>query len=297
MPLLAYVLLLLTTLFWGANVVAGKLSLGHISPMFLTTIRWAIALVVLSLIGWPRLRADWYVVRRNAIYLGSLGAVGFAVFNIAVYSAVRFTSGINVSVEQGAVPMLIFLANFLVFRLHITWPQVLGLVLSSAGILLVASHGDPGRILALEFNIGDAIMVAAGAAYARYAVALRNKPTMHWQSLMIAMSAGALLASIPFTAAEIAMGAVVYPDSVGWAVIFFTAIFPSVIAQAFFVKGVELIGANRAGLFINLVPIFGTLLSVLVVNESLRPYHGLAMTLVFGGIWLAETKAAVRKTA
>lgn len=193
--------------------------------------------------------------------------------------------------------MLIFLANFLVFGLSITRPQILGLVASSAGILLVASHGEPARILALEFNVGDAIQIAGGVAYAGYAVALRKKPALHWESLMIAMSAGALLASIPFTIAEIALGAVVYPDLTGWGVIFFTAIFPSVIAQAFFVKGVELIGANRAGLFINLVPIFGTLLSVLIVGESLRPYHGIAMALVFGGIWLAETKGEVGKTA
>lgn len=297
MPVLAYVLLLLTTFFWGANVVAGKISVGHISPMFLTTVRWTVALVVLCAIGWPRLRTDWPIIRRNAVYLMALGAVGFTVFNIAVYSAVRYTSGINVSVEQGGVPMLIFLANFLVFRLYISWPQIVGLMLSTGGILLVASHGDPRQLLELRLNVGDAIMIAGGIAYAGYAVALRKKPAIHWTSLMIAMSTGALLASLPFTAAEIAVGATVYPDLIGWGVILFTAIFPSVIAQAMFVKGVELIGANRAGLFINLVPVFGTLLSVLIVHEALQAYHGVAMAMVFGGIWLAETKGRVEKVA
>jgi len=296
-PTLAYGMLLLSTFLWGANVVAGKLSLGHVSPMFLTTARWTVAIAALSLVGWPQLQADWSTVRRNSVYLIALGAAGFALFNIAVYSAVRFTSGINVSVEQGAIPMLIFLANFLVFGVSIAWLQILGLVVSSAGILLVASHGDLARIFALEFNIGDAIQIAGGVAYAGYAVALRRKPALHWKSQMIAMSAGAVLASMPFTVAEIALGAVTYPDLTGWGVILFTAIFPSVMAQALFVKGVELIGANRAGLFINLVPIFGTLLSVMVIGESLRPYHGVAMALVFGGIWLAETKDAVGKAA
>jgi len=293
MPVLAYVLLLSTSLFWGANVIAGKMSLGHVSPMLLTTARWAIALAALSLIGHSKLRADWPVVRRHIPYLISLGAIGFAAFNIAVYSAVAFTSAVNVSVEQGAVPMLIFLANLLFFGLRITWHQALGLISSSLGVALVASHGELSRILALDVNVGDAIMVGAAVAYAGYAVALRNKPTMAWQSLMIAMSAGALVASIPFTVAEIALGRVLYPDHTGWAVILFTAIFPSVLAQAFFVRGVELIGANRAGLFINLVPVFGTLLSVAIIGEQVHAYHGVAMSLVLGGIWLAEQKRRV----
>src|SRR3569623_1485569 len=152
LPALAYPLLLLTMLLWGANVVAGKMSVGHISPMLLTTARWAVALTTLWLIGRPQLRADWPAVRRNAVYLGLRGAVGFTLFNIAVYTAVRFTSGINVSVEQGAVPMLIFLINFLVFGLRITWPQAMGLAVSAGGILVVASHGELSQLLALQFN-------------------------------------------------------------------------------------------------------------------------------------------------
>jgi drug/metabolite transporter (DMT)-like permease len=85
-----------------------------------------------------------------------------------------------------------------------------------------------------------------------------------------------------------AIGGAVYADLMGWAVVLFTAVFPSVIAQAMFVNGVELVGANRAGLFINLVAIFGTLLCVLIIGETLQPYHGIAMAMVFGGIWLAE---------
>jgi drug/metabolite transporter (DMT)-like permease len=285
----AYLLLLLTMFFWGSNVVVAKLAIGHVSPMFLTSLRWALALVLLSVIGWRELRADWPVVRRNALFLLILGAVGFAVFNNAVYSAVTFTSGINVSVEQGAVPVFIFTANFLVFRLKMTTQQILGLVLSLAGVILVSSHGAPIRILSMEMNIGDAIMIAACVAYAGYAVALRRKPTIDWRSHMIAMSAGAVVGSLPFAAAEFAYGSFLPPDRQGWMVVLITTVFPSILAQMFFVKGVELIGANRAGLFINLVPIFGMVLSILVVGESLQPYHAVAVLLVLGGIWLAET--------
>ena len=234
-------------------------------------------------------------MRRNALYLISLGAAGFTIFNIALYSAVVYTTAINVSIEQAGMPMLIFLVNFLLFRLRVTWAQILGFTLSIAGVALTASHGDPARLLALDVNVGDAIMIIAVIAYSGYTVALRYKPDIHWQSLMIAMTAGAFVTSLPFAAAEAATGSAILPDARGWGLIFYTTIFPSILAQIFFVRGVVLIGANRAGLFINLVPIFGTLLSVIVIGEAFHAYHAVAMAMVLGGIWLAETSG--RKAA
>jgi drug/metabolite transporter (DMT)-like permease len=285
----AYPLLLLTMLFWGGNAVAGKLAVGHVSPMLLTTARWGFALIVLCSIGWPRLAADWPKVRRNAFYLTALGAVGFSIFNIALYSAVIYTTAINVSIEQAAIPMLIFAANFLLFRLRVTWAQILGFALSLAGIALTAGHGDLTRLLTLDVNLGDALMLVGLVAYAGYTVALRVKPDIHWQSLMIALTAGAFVASLPFLVAEYRAGAAILPDALGWGVIAYTVVFPSILAQIFYIRGVELIGANRAGLFINLVPILGTLLSIVLLGEAFYAYHAVAMAMVLGGIWLAET--------
>lgn len=287
----AYPLLLLTTLFWGGNAVAGKMAVGHVSPMLLTTARWGFALVILCLIGWSRLASDWPTVRRNAPYLVVLGAFGFTVFNVALYSAVVYTSAINVSIEQAGIPMVILIANFLLFRLRATWVQIAGFVISIAGVALTASHGDPSRLLALDLNFGDVLMLLAVVAYAGYTVALRFKPDIHWQSLMIAMTAGAFITSLPFAAAELATGAAILPDARGWSVIVYTTIFPSILAQIFYVRGVELIGANRAGLFVNLVPVFGTLMSVVLLGEDFYLYHAVALVLVLGGIWLAETSS------
>ena len=91
----AYLLLILTTLFWGGNAIAGKLALGHVSPMTLTALRWFFAFLLLLAVGWPRLRADWQAVRAHLPLLVVLGALGFAVFNIAMYCALVFTTAIN----------------------------------------------------------------------------------------------------------------------------------------------------------------------------------------------------------
>lgn len=284
----AYAFLLSTMLFWGGNAIAGKLAVGHVSPMLLTMARWGFAFVILLAIGWPRLKADWHVARKHILMLSGLGMVGFTVFNITLYCALLYTSAINVSIEQAGMPMLIFLANFLLFRQHVTGAQIAGVVISVAGIALTASHGNPMRLIALDVNFGDALMLLAAVLYSAYTVALRFKPQLHWQSLMIMLTGSAFFTSIPFVAGEFAYGAGIVPDTQGWMVIVYTVIFPSILGQMFYIKGVELIGANRAGLFINLVPIFGTLLSILLLGESFHVYHAAALLMVLGGIWMAE---------
>ena len=290
----AYLLLILTTLFWGGNAIAGKLAVGHISPMLLTTLRWALAVLVITAIGLPQLRRDWSVVKRNLPLLFLLGTAGFTMFNAAMYSALTFTTAINVSIEQAGMPMFIFLANFLLYRMGVSPGQIVGFTLSLVGVALTASHGDLTRLAELDVNFGDALMLAAIVLYGGYTVALRYKPAIHWKSLMLVMCFAAFLSSIPFAAWEITTERVTWPDTRGWMIVVYTAILPSIASQAFYMRGVELIGANRAGLFINLVPIFGTLLSILILGEAFHLYHAIALVMVLGGIWLAEQSGRKR---
>lgn len=284
----AYVLLLLTTLLWGGNAVAGKLAVGHVSPMTLVFFRWAMAVVILLPIGGRAFVEDWPVIRRHLLLLLILGACGFSLFNVIFYAALNYTTAINVSIEQASMPILIIVANFLFFRLRIGWLQALGVLLTIVGVILTASHGDPTLLLKLNLNFGDAIMLIAVVLYSGYSVGLRLKPALQWQSLMLALSIAALLVSVPFFIWEVASGTAIFPDGQGWAITLYTALGASVISQVTYIRGIELIGANRAGLFINLVPIFGTLLSILILGEDFHLYHAIALALVFGGIWLAE---------
>ena len=284
----AYLLLLATTLFWGGNTIAGKLAVGHVSPMLLPTLRWAIAFCCLYALGQHRLAADWHLVRPRLLYLAMMGFFGFAAFNLAIYSALLFTSAVNASIEHAGIPMVIFGLNFLIFRQRVFAGQMIGFVLTLAGVVLTATHGDLRNLLRLDLNAGDALVLVAIIVYAGYTVALRFRPAVHWQSFMIVLSASACLTSIPFALVEYATGNAIWPDVLGWGCVLFTAIFPSLLSQVFYMRGVELIGANRASLFINLVPIFGTLLSILILGETLHLYHVVAIVLALGGIWLAE---------
>ena len=115
----AYLFLLITTLLWGGNSVAGKLAVDHISPMALVFLRWVLAVLIMLPIGWRTLREDWPVVRRHWLLLGGLGACGFTIFNVIFYIALNYTTAINVSIEQAAIPIVIIVANFVLFRLRI----------------------------------------------------------------------------------------------------------------------------------------------------------------------------------
>jgi len=291
-----YLILILTTLFWGGNVVAGKLAVGHIDAHSLMILRWtgALLLVVPFAIGpvkrdWPVIRARWW------LYL-FYGAVGYATFNVFVYVAAHYTTGVNTALEQATINIMVLLFNFVLFGTRVRVLQLAGVVLTIAGIALIATHGELSRIVRLDLNVGDLMVLFACLAYAVYSIALRWRPQTNWLSFLAATFVGAILASIAYQA-TIGDGLARLPanlgaiDAQGWMIVAYTVIFPSVLSQMLYVRGIELIGSNRASLFINLIPLFGTIGSIIVLGEVLQPFHFIAAVLIAAGIVLAEWSA------
>jgi len=285
----ATLLLTLTTLFWGGNAVAGKFAVGEVSPFILTAARWLLAAAILVVIARKHLRQDWAVIRSRLPYLFVLGACGFAMFNIMLYSSLNYTTAINVTIIQSAMPMMVFVLNFLVFRTSLHWAQVVGYTVTLVGVLLTASAGNITQLTELSLNKGDLLMLLATFVYAAYSVALRSRPNIHWLSFITTLVCAAAFTSVIAAFTEVANGTAIWPTSVtAWAVILYTTVFPSIVGQVFFARGVELFGSNRAGIFINLVPIFGSILAVLLLGEHFHFYHGCALALVIGGITIAQ---------
>lgn len=296
----SYLYLVIATLCWGGNAVAGKLAVGHISPMVLTFCRWTFAMMIVLSIALPQLRRDWPVVRRNLPLLFAYGAVGYTLFNALLYTALHYTTTINVAIAQAGIPMLIFVLNFVAFSTRVSATQMFGFSLTLIGVVVTAAHGDFTALLHVGLNFGDALMLGAVLAYAIYAVSLRWKPAIDWKSLMAIPAFAALATSIPLVLWEMETGDALWPDGQGWMISLYTGVFASLVAQILFILGVEGIGANRAGLFINLVPVFGTLLSIAIIGEDLQLYHIAALMLTLGGIAIAEVgrpKVAGEKVA
>ncbi|HEU0230632.1 MAG TPA: DMT family transporter [Burkholderiaceae bacterium] len=284
----AYVLLALTTLFWAGNSIAGKLAVGHVSPMILVTARWASVMAVLYVFGKRRIATDWPTIRPRLFHLLLLGALGFTVFSVALYYALVYTTAINASILQGGMPLFVFAASFVLFSSRIGVEQAVGFVLSFVGVVVIAMRGEWARLIGLDINFGDALMLVAIIAYGVYTAMLRSKPRVHWASLMFILCLGATLASLPMLVFEAARGQTIFPDMRGWGVILYIVIFPSLVGQVLYIQAVELIGANRAGLFINLLPVWGAFLAVAILGEQFHVYHAVALVMILVGIGLAE---------
>jgi len=284
----AYALLALTTLFWAGNSIAGKLAVGHVSPMIIVTLRWVSIAVALYIFSRDQIAADWAVARSRLAYLRRMGALGFTVFSVAVYYALIYTTAINASILQGAMPLFVFVASYVLFASRIVKAQAIGFLLSFLGVIVVATQGEFGNLMALNVNLGDALMLVAIIAYALYTGGLRSKPKLHWTSLMFMLCLAASLTSLPLLAFEMLQGATLFPDAQGWVIILYIVVFPTLLSQIFFIRAVELIGPNRAGLFINLLPVWGALLAITILGETFHLYHGAALLMILAGIGLAE---------
>ena len=289
-------LLTITAMLWAGNVVFGKAAVDHISPMVLTFMRWAIALAVIAVVGRHHIRKDWPVLKSRWRYLFVMGGFGYCVFNIMLYSALRYTSPVNATIEQSATPLFIFVLNFPIFRTLLTGLQAFGYALTVAGVVICATYGEPLKLFSAGtgvLNRGDVLVIVSALIYALYSVSLRARPDVHWISFLAALIAGSLVCSTVAVSYEIITDTAIWPTTlIGIGTAVYAGLFPSLLSQGFFMVGVAAIGANRAGLYVNIVPVFAALFAVLFLDEQLFAYHAIAFILVVGGVMLAQRTAA-----
>ena len=284
----AYLLLAFTALCWGANAVFGRLAVGEVSPMALVTLRWLGALGLLVVFAHAHLRRDWPAIRTRLPFVAVMGAVGFTVFNALFYLAAHWTTAVNIGIIQGSIPVFVLIGAFAAYRTRVTWLQVAGVLVTMLGVVIVASGGEPARLATFALNFGDVLMIAACVLYAGYTLGLSRRPPVSPLSLFTGIAAAAFLTSLPLALAEAALGRFQWPTPAGWIIVALVTLFPSFLAQISFIQGVTLIGPSRAGVFVNLVPVFASILALLVLKEPFEPFHAIALCLVLGGIWLSE---------
>ena len=176
-------------------------------------------------------------------------------------------------------------------RIKTTVRQLVGFAVSIIGVMLTVTGGNVLHILNSGLNFGDFLMLVAIIIYAGYSIGLKSKPELHWKSFFTVMVTAAFLTSVPFAVWEIQAGNAIYPFTMrGFLIVLYAAILPSIISQIFFLLAVGKLGANVSGLYINLVPIFGTFMAIVILGEPLRWHHAVALVLVVGGIVYAQTQ-------
>jgi drug/metabolite transporter (DMT)-like permease len=283
-----WLLIALACVFWAGNAVAARVAIGEISPMLLVSGRWGISCLILLAVGWRPFLRDWPALAPHWLRIGLMGCSGFTLFTVLFYVSAHYTTGVNLAIIQGVSPVFVLLGAWVTWRTNVTAVQAAGCALTLVGVALVATHGDLFALGQFDFRIGDLGVLAAAIIYSGYTLSLRNKPKSSAIGFFVAMMFAGLLSSLPFAAWEGLTGRMAWPSATGWMVLLYTAIFPSLLAQLFFIRAVELLGPGRATLFFNLTPVLGAIFSAAFLHEAFEPYHAAALAFVIGGVVIAE---------
>jgi drug/metabolite transporter (DMT)-like permease len=285
-----YLLLAIAGLCWSGNHIIGRAAAGHVPPFGLSTARWLIPALVLLPFARPHLVRDWPLIASHWRILLFLSATGGALFSALQYFGLQYTTALNVSVFNSLVPVLIVAAGALLFGDRISPLQGIGIATSLAGVIVIVTRLDLDALAALRFNAGDLIILFNMAAWAVYSVYLRQRPKIHWLSFVIVLALASSVMTLPLFAWEHASGFTFRPTLLTAGAVLYVAIFPSVIATIAWNHGVELIGANRAGPFLHLVPLYSAALAYSLLGEQLRTYHLLGFVLILSGVYFAARR-------
>jgi len=284
-------LVTLTCLFWGGNTIAAKIAVDDITPYQVTFGRWGLLSITLFLCYRRQIQAAWPILRPYRVYLFLMPAIGFVVFGFLFYEAGHRTTAINIGILQGSVPIFVLIGAFLLYRTRITWLQIAGVMVGFLGVVTVATGGLPGVMSEIQLNTGDLMMIGACLVWASYTIGLKKRPAIPGLILFAVFCIPAAFVSAPFAIFELASGHAPWPTLTGGGVLLYTTVFPSFLAQLFFLRGVDLMGPGRTGMFVNLTPIFAALLAVGILRETFHIYHAVALVLVLAGLWLSRDRS------
>ena len=283
-----YLLLSLTAFFWSLNWVVGRAIVGHVSPFALTFFRWAVAVAVMMPFAWPLIRAHWPMVRRSWKEIVWLGFWGTGLHNAFAYVGLQYTTATNGVMLNSAIPIMIIVLGWLIYRETITRVQALGVGVSLAGIATIVARGDPAVLAGLELNKGDLIVLAGMVFWAAYTVFLRLKPAGLPGLALLACCGmvGVMLLAPLFAFEMLYLGGRVELTPATLGAMLYLGIFPSFVGYVFWNRGVAEVGPNVAGIFVHLMPAFGAVLAWIFLDERIHPFHVAGIALILAGIAL-----------
>jgi len=286
-------LLTLPPLFWAGNAVAARMLVGDVPPVALSLARWVIAFALLLPFTWRAVLRHRAAFVRHWRILLAIGPLGVGAYNTLQYIALQTSTPMATSLIASSSPVFILALGAVVFGEKTRLPQWLGAALSVAGVVLVMARGDPANLAQLAFVPGDLIMLVANLTWTLYTWLLRrHRPDLPFAPLLLVQMAIGIAAIAPFAAAEAALS----PARIEWsgnavAAMVYMAVFPSLLAYWCWDVGIRRVGAVIPVYFANLTPVFAAVLSIWLLADAPRAYHGIALALIISGIHLASRPA------
>ncbi|RQW64335.1 DMT family transporter [Vibrio viridaestus] len=280
-----FFLLTLPPLFWAGNFIIGRSVRGEIPPLTLSFYRWIIALVILLPFAYRSIRRDAPVYWENRWLILLTSVTGISAFNSLIYYGLQFTSANNGIILNSFIPLLISLICWVVFHQKLGIKSWIGMGISFTGVITIVSHGQLATIYNMSFNHGDLIIFVAMVCWAIYTLGLKHLPkNVNRLGLTSVQMAIGMLILIPFYWTEVSLGEVPVWNTHSILSLAYIGVVPSVLAYLLYTTAVERMGPSKAGLSIHLLPVFGVILSMLFLGESLHWFQATGMVLIFIGI-------------
>lgn len=282
-----YLLLSLTALFWSGNMVVARGVTELVPPFALAFWRWTLALALVLPFALPHLRAQWPALRAAWRPVLVLGVLSVGCYNTFAYVGLQYTTATNANMLNSFIPVATIALGVAFFGKRLGGLEALGVALSLLGVLAIVAKGSPATLLSLELNAGDLWMLAAVLTWGVYTVGLRWRPQgVHPMLLLAAFIVVGVLALLPFYLLERAAGRLMVLSNDSALAFGYIALFPSFLGYIFYNAGVLAVGPSVGALFIHLMPVFGTILAAIFLDERPMGYHFAGIALVFAGIWL-----------
>ncbi len=289
---LAYILLILTTLFWSGNFIVGKAaSIYEIPPFSLNFFRWFFAGLILMPFTIKEIINKKNYILNNIGFFIILGITSITIFNSIVYYSLYYTQVISGVLMISTIPVwIIFISSILNIEKTNLF-QIIGVILSLTGVLFIITKADINLIQNLDFNKGDLTMVIAMFSWALYSALLKKKKYEISQiTLLQVVIICGLVFLIPIYFIEMSMGYFIKLEKPFYLTLTYVVIFPGIASFFFWIKGISIIGANRAGVFLHLMPIFGAIMAMIIFDEKFMFYHFLGAIFIILGITLSNKK-------
>jgi len=257
--------------------------------MTMTFLRWLCAFVIVAPFAWPHVKREWPIVRANWKPMLLLGATGVGTHNALAYLGLNYTTAMNGVILNSFIPVMIIGFSWLFLRERLSGLQLSGVGVSLAGVLVILSQGSLNRLASFRLNAGDVFVILSMAMWSTYTICLRWRPAgLHVLTFLFVIIVIGDLCVLPFMLGELALGHRMVVSPLNLAAIALVALFSSVLAYLFWNRGVELMGASVAGLFVHLMPLYGVILAWLVLGERLALFHVAGIALILTGIWITS---------
>jgi drug/metabolite transporter (DMT)-like permease len=285
-----YLLLCITALCWAGNAIVGRLAAGHIPPVTLSFLRWAIAFLLILPFAWKHLVRDWPAIRGKLGLMILVSITGIGVFNTLQYWSLEYTTALNTLLLQSAGPLVVAVWSLILLGVRLTLAQAIGVLASLSGVLVILMQGDITALKNIQFNKGDLIFLVAMTIFALYSVLTLKRPSIHGLSFAAFTFGTSTIFLIPLLVWELLTRPVMTFDTQNLLTLFYVSVFPSIVAYLCFNRGVQLIGANRAAPFFHVVPVFGSVMAIIFLGEQPQLFHLIGFALVLTGVYIASRK-------